>query len=86
MHQTSLRRVGGSVMVTVPPAMLNALGLEAGTKVGLRLEGERLVIERVRPRYSLHQLLAEQVVIDAELGTAADAEWLTAPPVGREEI
>ena len=35
MHRTSLRRVGGSVMLTVPPAMLSALGLEPGASVGI---------------------------------------------------
>ncbi|HBL8767183.1 type II toxin-antitoxin system antitoxin PemI, partial [Pseudomonas aeruginosa] len=27
MHTTRLKRVGGSVMLTVPPALLNALSL-----------------------------------------------------------
>ena len=60
MHHTSLRRVGGSIMLAVPPAIVSALGLEPGGSVGLRVEGDRLVIERTRPRYTLDQLLAER--------------------------
>lgn len=82
MHKASLRRVGGSVMLTVPPAMLNALGLEPGANVGMHLEGDRLVVERLRPRYTLEQLLEEH---EAE-GTSADHEWMSAPTVGREGI
>jgi antitoxin ChpS len=71
-------------MLTVPRAMLGALGLEAGASVGIRIEGDRLVIERVRPHYSLEQLLAEHAeMADA---AAADAEWLAGPAAGREEI
>lgn len=29
MHTTRLKKVGGSVMLTVPPALLNALSLDA---------------------------------------------------------
>jgi antitoxin ChpS len=83
MHHTSLRRVGGSVMLTVPPAMLAALGLAPGTSVGVRVEGERLVVERTRPRFSLDELLSEH---EADPAPAADAEWLSSGPVGREEI
>jgi antitoxin ChpS len=83
MHHTSLRRVGGSIMLTVPPAMLAALGLAPGASVGLRLEGDRLVVERTRPRYTLDQLLAER---EANPPPPDDAEWLSSGPVGREEI
>jgi antitoxin ChpS len=82
MHRTSLRRVGGSVMLAVPPAMLSAVGLEPGASVGIRADGDRLVVERMRPRYSLDQLLAEH----AEGGAERDAEWLAGGAVGREEI
>ena len=86
MHRTSLRRVGGSVMLTVPPAMLQGLGLEPGTNVGVRIDGDRLVVERMKPRYSLDQLIAEQAGISAEIGAGQDADWLGGRAVGREEI
>lgn len=34
MHTTNLRKVGGSVMLAVPPALLDFLHLEPGAKVG----------------------------------------------------
>jgi antitoxin ChpS len=83
MHHTGLRRVGGSIMLTVPPAMLAALGWAPGANVGLRVEGDRLVVERTRPRYTLDQLLAEREAIPPP---PDDAEWLSSLPVGREEI
>lgn len=35
MYTTNLRKVGGSVMLAVPPAVLEQLHLQAGVKVGL---------------------------------------------------
>ena len=43
MHTTNLRKVGGSVMLAVPRAILDMLHLEAGATVGLA-DGERLVV------------------------------------------
>ncbi|MBV9567389.1 MAG: antitoxin, partial [Hyphomicrobiales bacterium] len=34
MHTTNLRKVGGSVMLAVPPALLDVLHLAPGAKVG----------------------------------------------------
>ena len=44
MHTTKLRKVGGSVMLAVPPALLDVLGLEPGAKVGIAVESDRLVV------------------------------------------
>ena len=81
--RTQLRRVGGSVMVAVPPVLLELLHLQAGDAVEMTLEEGRLVLEPwSRPRYSLDELLA-QCDSSAEL-TAQDVAWLAATPVGRE--
>jgi antitoxin ChpS len=83
MHTTSLRKVGGSVMMAVPPALLDMLNLQVGSVVGLAVDGERLVIQpRKRPRYTLDDLLA-QCNPEAPI-TAEDREWIDAPSVGRE--
>lgn len=83
MHKTTLRKVGGSVMMAVPPALLDLLHLRVGTTVGIIVDQGRLVVEpKPRPRYSLDDLLA-QCDASAE-PTAEDREWLDAPPVGRE--
>jgi antitoxin ChpS len=57
MHTTNLRRVGGSIMLAVPPAVLDILHLQPGSKVGIAVERGRLIVEpRKRPRYTLHEL------------------------------
>ncbi len=38
MHTTNLRKVGGSVMLTVPPALLDILHLQAGARSASRLQ------------------------------------------------
>jgi antitoxin ChpS len=83
MHTTSLRKVGGSIMLAVPPAILELLHLRAGATVGMSVDGGRLVIEPTpRPHYSLDELLI-QCDASAE-ASAEDREWLDAKPVGTE--
>ena len=83
MHITNLRKVGGSVMLTVPPAILDLLHLEAGATVGLAVDGERLVIDpKVKPRYTLDELLA--VSDYSQPQSAEERDWIDAPAVGRE--
>lgn len=83
MHFTYLRKVGGSVMLAVPPAVLDMLELQAGARVGVTIEGGRLIVEPgTRRRYTLDELLA-QCEPAAELGEE-DREWLGAKPVGDE--
>jgi antitoxin ChpS len=83
MYTTNLRKVGGSIMLAVPPALLDVLHLTAGTKVGLAIDNGRLVIEPpARPRYTLDELLA-QCDASADISTE-DREWLDASPVGGE--
>jgi antitoxin ChpS len=83
MHTTTLRKVGGSIMLAVPPAVLDLLDLQAGSVVGVDIEGERLVIHpRKRPVYTLDELLA-QCNAEAPI-TAEDRTWLELGPVGGE--
>ena len=85
MYTTNLRKVGGSVMLAVPPAILELLHLRAGTTVGIAVDRDRLVIEpRMKPSYTLNELLAESDYSAAR--TAEDREWVEAPPVGREPL
>lgn len=83
MHITSLRKVGGSVMMAVPPAILDLLRLQAGETVGLAVEGDRLIVQpQPKPRYSLEELLAQ---CDAAAPMSdEDRAWLDAPSRGRE--
>ena len=83
MHTTNLRKVGGSIMLAVPPTILELLHLHAGATVGLAVDHGRLVVEpTLRPRYSLDELLA-QCDASAEV-SAEDLDWMDSKPVGRE--
>ena len=83
MYTTNLRKVGGSVMLAVPPAILDLLHLEAGETVELAVDGGRLVVQsQVKPKYSLEELLS-QCNFEAEM-TAEDVAWTELAPVGRE--
>ena len=85
MHTTNLRKVGGSIMLAIPPAILDQLELKAGATVGLAVDGERLVMQpRPKPRYTLDELLAASDYSGPQ--SPEDREWIDAPPVGRELI
>ncbi len=85
MHATNLRKVGGSVMLAVPPALLDVLHLRPGAKVGLAVHGGRLVVDpQPRPRYTLEELLA-QCHPKASRGKE-DREWLDGRTLGGEII
>ncbi len=45
MHITNLRKVGGSVMLAVPPALLDLLQRKASTSVGVVVDDGRLIVE-----------------------------------------
>lgn len=85
MHITHLRQVGGSVMLSVPPAILEMLHLKAGSTVGVSVDGGRLVIEpQPRPHYTLAELLAASDYSQPQ--PSEEREWVDAPAVGRELI
>jgi antitoxin ChpS len=83
MHTTNLRKVGGSVMLAVPPALLDLLQLQPGAKVGIAVESGRLVVEpQPRPRYTLEELLAQ--CNPKARRTKEEQQWLDTKPVGTE--
>jgi antitoxin ChpS len=85
MHTTSLRKVGGSVMMAVPPALLDILQLRPGATVGIAVKGGRLVVEpQQRPRYTLNELLAK--CNRKARRSRDDRKWLDSKPAGRELI
>jgi antitoxin ChpS len=87
MHTTNLRKVGGSIMLAVPPALLDVLHLAPGAKVGLTVDNGRLVVEpKARPHYSMAELLAEAEAAGTYPLPAEQREWIDAPAVGKELI
>ncbi len=86
-HSTRLRKVGGSVMLAIPKAMLDALDLAPDTAVGLSVKSGRIVVDPKnggRRRHALDKLLAEWK--RASRHSRKEKEWLSGPPVGRELI
>ena len=83
MHITNLRKVGGSIMLAVPRALLDILQLGPGASVGIAVESGRLVVEpQRRRRYTLEELLAQ---CDPKAPrTKAEREWLDNKRVGSE--
>lgn len=75
----TLHRWGNSVGLRVPKALLDQLGLSAGSEVEVKLEGARLVIEPVhRRRYTMAELLEGFTPDDRP----EEVDW--GQPVGRE--
>jgi antitoxin ChpS len=85
MHTTKLRKVGGSVMLAVPPALLDILRLRPGVSVGVAVENGRLVVQpHPRLRYSLANLLSQCEPKSDR--SKKERQWLTGKPVGKELI
>ena len=86
MATAILRKLGGSVVMTVPRKVLALVDLDAGAEVKLSVESGRLVVSpQGRPKYRLADLL--RATRGKELCLAAeDRRWLSNGPVGKELI
>ena len=83
MLTSTLRNVGGSVMMAIPKSLLEGLGLAANTKVALSVDQGRLIVEaRPKPKYTLAELMAQ---CDPTAPENEDEQaWEHMKPVGRE--
>ena len=85
MFTANLRKVGGSVMLAVPPAILEMVQLSSGSTVSIAVENGRLIVEpEARKRYSLQELLV-QCDLSAPMSDE-DAQWTASAPRGKELI
>lgn len=75
--QVSLSRWGNSLGLRIPKEVAGLLGLHPGAQVEVAMEGGRIVISCLRPRYRLEDLLA---AVTPDIRTAFD--W--GPDRGRE--
>jgi antitoxin ChpS len=83
MLTTKLRKVGGSVMMVLPPAILAILRLKADATVALSIDGERLIVESPqKPRNTLAELLSQ--CDSSAPAPEQDREWLDSGSAGRE--
>lgn len=85
MNTAKLRKVGGSIMLALPPALLNTMKVGAGANVDIEVEEGCLVIKpHTRPSYSLQELLDQ---CDETAGASPeDQAWVDSKPVGKELI
>ena len=85
MRTAKLRQSGGAVIVTVPKAYLDRLGLGVDAPVNIEVENDKIIITRQHPgRIGLAARLA-MCRPDLPM-TAEEREWIDAPPVGKEVI
>ena len=81
---TNLRKVGSSVMLAIPPDLLKLVNLQVNDNVKIGVENGRIIIgPRIRPSYTLDELLA-QCNKEDYVPTAEDRAWDEAKPVGNE--
>jgi antitoxin ChpS len=85
MERVTLRRAGGSLVLTIPRAHASTLGLSEGERMLVSIADGKLIAAphvAAPPRYQMDELLAQ---CDAQAPlTREDAEWLAAKPVGEE--
>lgn len=84
MATTSLRKVGGSVMMSVPRAFLDQMDLSVGSTVDIGLKPGRMVVKPAKPKYSLEELLA-QCDFSQEI-SHEELEWMDSSAIGQEVI
>lgn len=58
MLSASLRRSGGSLIITIPQSYIEQNRLEAGARLAMEIAGSELRLRPARPRRSLAELLA----------------------------
>jgi antitoxin ChpS len=84
MVTTTLRHLGGSVVMPVPKKILDFMPLSAGAKVEMSVEHGKLIVQpTTKPKYTLTDLLTQCQSEDFQL-TEDDRVWLDAKPVGKE--
>ncbi len=87
MEFVTLRRAGGSLVLTIPKTHARALGLSAGERIGVSVDEGKLVADPAasdRPRYRLEDLLAQ---CDASAPMSEEDEaWLGDRPKGNEAL
>ena len=85
MYSVTLRKLGGSVILSLPKAWLRQTGLDAGSDVALHIVDNRLMVEPVSsPVYALEDLV-EEYRID-QCSHESDAEWLNNDTMGEEQL
>lgn len=80
MLTASLRRSGGSLIVTIPQSYIEQNQLQAGAVLSMEISGAELRLKPARPRRRLAELLAA-----TPKGLQRVAGWDELPAVGKEQ-
>lgn len=89
MATATLRTLGGSVVLAIPPNLLETLHLQAGSKVEIDLSGDFLTLKPAQPaqparkRYTLAELLEGMADGDT---LPIDHDFENMPAVGNEVL
>ena len=81
MPTAPLRKAGGSVTVTLPPAYLKEAGLSAGSVVNLEVKGDKLLITPAQKRVTLGDIIAAAPKGAAKMRAEG---WDEMAPAGKE--
>lgn len=78
----TLRRSGGSVILSIPKVMVDSLAVDAGSVVELAMSGRSLSVTPAR------RTLADRLAASPKSPAAwqRDGEWLEDAPQGREAL
>ena len=79
MLNASLRRSGGSLIMTIPAVWAEQNGLDAGSAIAVEVAGRTLTLHAPKARPSLEELLAQ-----TPRGLQRAGGWDATPAVGRE--
>jgi antitoxin ChpS len=83
MTTATLRSLGGSIVLAIPPSLLDSLHLKAGSTVDIRLENNCLTLKPARKRYTLDELLVGLTESDT---LPMDREFESIQPLGCEVL
>ncbi len=83
MTSVSVRQSGGANIVSIPKAVVKALGLHVGSKLNLSIENNRIVLSPVEDELTLESLLSGSPKACFDI-TDEDREWLDEAATGRE--
>ena len=83
MTEIVVRQSGGANIVSIPKAIIQTLGLSVGSRLGLTLQDNSIVLTPVIKEPTLEELLADSPRECFAL-TDEDRAWIDAPPVGKE--
>lgn len=78
--QLTVKKWGNSASIRIPVAILNATGLHLDSKVDIREENGRIIIEPIHPEENLDDLIADitadNLHTEADFGSVVGQEIL----------